>query len=84
MLPIAKMLLDPDVFSIGIHVRTDYTDSAMKGGDGAKSVADYWTPFQCAKVRKGKQLSCTISNTGMRPSRRVLMTPEAVGMRHRW
>jgi hypothetical protein len=50
MLPIAKMLQDPNIFSIGIHVRTDYTDSAMKGGDGSKTVGDYWTPFQCAKV----------------------------------
>jgi hypothetical protein len=51
MLPIAETLVDANIFSIGIHVRTDFTDRSMKGLDGAKSVEDYWEPFQCALVR---------------------------------
>eukprot|EP00243_Klebsormidium_subtile_P003777 TRINITY_DN17381_c0_g1_i1.p1 TRINITY_DN17381_c0_g1~~TRINITY_DN17381_c0_g1_i1.p1 ORF type:complete len:508 (+),score=51.38 TRINITY_DN17381_c0_g1_i1:577-2100(+) len=48
MLPIAEMVLDANTFSIGIHVRTDFTDRSMKGLDGVKTVEEYWEPFQCA------------------------------------
>ncbi|GAQ81889.1 hypothetical protein KFL_000930350 [Klebsormidium nitens] len=48
MLPKAQMLVDVNTFSIGIHVRTDFTDRSMKGLDGEKTVQEYWEPFQCA------------------------------------